>query len=206
MTTRTPVDLWFDPSCPFAWATSRWLIEVENVRSIEPRWRLMSLKLLNQDKDVPQDYKDRSVRAMGLVRVIAAAQQKYGDHVTGTLYTEMGTRLHNEGRSKQPDPYRAIAEESLAAAGLDPELVSAMESEEYDEAIAASHDEGIGLVGDDVGTPIIRVGSNAFFGPVITRIPRGEEAGRLWDGVLLVTAFEDFFELKRTRTRSPRFD
>ncbi|MBN6058037.1 disulfide bond formation protein DsbA [Nonomuraea sp. RK-328] len=206
MTTRTPVDLWFDPSCPFAWATSRWLIEVEHVRPIDPRWRLMSLKLLNQDKDVPQDYKDRTVRAMGLVRVIAAAQQKYGDHVTGTLYTEMGTRLHNEGRSKQADSYRAVAEESLVAAGLDPELISAMDSEEYDEAIAASHDEGIGLVGDDVGTPIIRVGANAFFGPVITRIPRGEEAGRLWDGVLLVTAFEDFFELKRTRTRSPRFD
>jgi hypothetical protein len=206
MTTRTPVDLWFDPSCPFAWATSRWLIEVEQVRSIEPRWRLMSLKLLNQDKDVPQDYKDRTVRAMGLVRVIAAAQEKYGDHVTGTLYTEMGTRLHNQGRSKQPGSYREVAEQSLVAAGLDAELISAMDSEEHDEAIAVSHDEGLGLVGDDVGTPIIRVGANAFFGPVITRIPRGEEAGRLWDGVLLVTAFEDFFELKRTRTRSPRFD
>ncbi|MEV0146360.1 MULTISPECIES: disulfide bond formation protein DsbA [unclassified Nonomuraea] len=206
MTTRTPADLWFDPSCPFAWATSRWLIEVEQVRPIEPRWHLMSLKLLNQDKDVPQEYKERTVRAMGLVRVIAAAQQKYGDQVTGPLYTEFGTRLHNEGRSKRPELYREIAEESLVAVGLDAELVSAMESEDHDDAIAASHEEGIGLVGEDVGTPIIRVGSNAFFGPVITRVPRGEEAGRLWDGVLLVTAFEDFFELKRTRTRSPRFD
>ncbi|MDF2711516.1 MAG: disulfide bond formation protein DsbA [Nonomuraea muscovyensis] len=206
MTVKTPVDLWFDPFCPFAWATSRWLLEVEKVRPIEPRWRLMSLHMLNEGKDVPADYLQRIARAHELVRVVAAAQQKYGDQVTGALYTELGTRLHNERRGKRPDLLRQTAEEALEAAGLDRKLADAMESEEYEDAIRASHDEGMALVGQEVGTPVIRVGSNAFFGPVITRIPRGEEAGRLWDGVLLVTAFEDFFELKRSRTREVRFD
>ncbi|MGW7481839.1 mycothiol-dependent nitroreductase Rv2466c family protein [Nonomuraea muscovyensis] len=206
MTVKTPVDLWFDPFCPFAWATSRWLLEVEKVRPIEPRWRLMSLHMLNEGKDVPADYLQRIARAQELVRVVAAAQQKYGDQVTGALYTELGTRLHNERRGKRLDLLRQTAEEALEAAGLDRKLADAMESEEYEDAIRASHDEGMALVGQEVGTPVIRVGSNAFFGPVITRIPRGEEAGRLWDGVLLVTAFEDFFELKRSRTREVRFD
>ncbi|MEU8103298.1 DsbA family protein [Nonomuraea muscovyensis] len=206
MTVKTPVDLWFDPFCPFAWATSRWLLEVEKVRPIEPRWRLMSLHMLNEGKDVPADYLQRIARAHELVRVVAAAQQKYGDQVTGALYTELGTRLHNERRGKRLDLLRQTAEEALEAAGLDRKLADAMESEEYEDAIRASHDEGMALVGQEVGTPVIRVGSNAFFGPVITRIPRGEEAGRLWDGVLLVTAFEDFFELKRSRTREVRFD
>ncbi|MBB6349751.1 hypothetical protein FHU36_006296 [Nonomuraea muscovyensis] len=166
----------------------------------------MSLHMLNEGKDVPADYLQRIARAQELVRVVAAAQQKYGDQVTGALYTELGTRLHNERRGKRLDLLRQTAEEALEAAGLDRKLADAMESEEYEDAIRASHDEGMALVGQEVGTPVIRVGSNAFFGPVITRIPRGEEAGRLWDGVLLVTAFEDFFELKRSRTREVRFD
>ncbi|MFG3442913.1 DsbA family protein [Nonomuraea sp. NPDC047897] len=206
MTAKTPVDLWFDPFCPFAWATSRWLLEVEKVRPIEPRWHLMSLYVLNEGKDLPEEYLQLTTRAQEIVRVVAAARQKYGDGVTGALYTELGTRLHNQRMSKRLHLLRQTAEEALEAAGLDRELADAMGSEEYEDAIRASHDEGISLVGQEVGTPIIRVGANAFFGPVITRIPRGEEAGRLWDGVLLVTAFEDFFELKRSRTREVRFD
>lgn len=206
MTAKTPVDLWFDPFCPYAWATSRWLLEVEKVRPIEPRWHLMSLFMLNEGKDVPDDYRELVARAQQIVRVVAAAQQKYGDQVTGPLYTELGTRLHNGRMSKRPHLLRQTAEEALEAAGLDRKIADAMESEEYEDAIRASHDEGIALVGQEVGTPIIRVGPNAFFGPVITRIPRGDEAGRLWDGVLLVTAFEDFFELKRSRTRQVSFD
>ncbi|WP_113700271.1 disulfide bond formation protein DsbA [Nonomuraea lactucae] len=207
MTEKTPVDLWFDPFCPFAWVTSRWLLEVEKVRSIEPRWHVMSLTLLNEGrKDVSDDYRRRHARAIELVRVVVAAQQKYGDHVVGPLYTELGTRLHNEGMRKRPDRLRETAERALEAAGLDLKLADAMESEEYDEVVRASHDAGMSLVGLEVGTPVVRAGANAFFGPVITRVPRGDEAGRMWDGVLLVTAFEDFFELKRSRTREPRFD
>ncbi|WP_336209924.1 mycothiol-dependent nitroreductase Rv2466c family protein [Nonomuraea sp. LPB2021202275-12-8] len=206
MTEKTPVSLWFDPFCPFAWVTSRWLLEVEKVRPIEARWHIMSLQVLNEGKDVPEEYRERIAKTVGPGRVVAAAAAKYGEQVVGPLYTELGTRLHNEGRGKQLDGLREIVEESLVAAGLDSDLIGAMDSAEYDEAVRRSHDEGIDLVGQEVGTPVIRVGANAFFGPVITSIPRGEDAGRLWDGVLLVTEFDDFFELKRTRTGSPRFD
>jgi hypothetical protein len=206
VTEKIPVDLWFDPSCPFAWVTSRWLLEVEKVRSIEPRWRFMSLSILNEDKDVPEEYREGIARAMGAVRVVAAAAAKHGDQVIGTLYTELGTRLHNQGLSKEPARLRELVESALESAGLEPGLADAMESEEWDGIIRTSHDEGINLVGQEVGTPVIRVGSNAFFGPVVTRIPRGEDAGRLWDGVLAVTAYEDFFELKRSRTKRPQFD
>lgn len=206
MAEKIPVDLWFDPSCPFAWVTSRWLLEVEKVRPIEPRFRFMSLHFLNEDKDVPDDYKQRALKNLGSVRVVAAAAAKHGEEYVGRLYTELGTRLHNQGLSKQPERLREVNEAALEAVGLDGNLADAMESDEWDEAIRASHDEGITLVGQEVGTPIIRVGANAFFGPVITKILRGEDAGRMWDGVLAVTEFDDFFELKRTRTRRPQFD
>ncbi|GAA3641991.1 Rv2466c family mycothiol-dependent reductase [Nonomuraea antimicrobica] len=166
----------------------------------------MSLYFLNEEKDVPADYLERAARAMGSVRVIAAAAAKHGEHVIGQLYTGIGTRLHNQGLGKENDRLREVIEGALDDAGLDRSLADAMHSEEYDPAIRVSHDEGIGLVGQEVGTPIIRVGENAFFGPVITRILRGEEAGRLWDGVLMVTQYDDFFELKRTRTKRPQFD
>ncbi|MEU6726765.1 disulfide bond formation protein DsbA [Nonomuraea wenchangensis] len=166
----------------------------------------MSLHFLNEGKDVPAEYKERALKAHGSVRVVAAAAAKHGEEYIGRLYTELGTRLHNEGLGKDPGKLREINEAALEAVGLDPQLADAMESEEWDAGIRASHDEGITLVGQEVGTPIIRVGANAFFGPVITRIIRGEDAGRLWDGVVAVTEFDDFFELKRTRTRRPQFD
>jgi len=206
MSDKTPVDLWFDPFCPFAWVTSRWLLEVEKVRPIEPRWHIMSLNVLNEGKDVPEAYREQIARAIGPVRVVAAAADKYGEQVVGPLYTELGTRFHNQQALRRLGELRDTVEDALAAAGLDPALADAMDSTEYDEAVRASHDRGINLVGQEVGTPVIRVGDNAFFGPVITSIPRGEDAGRLWDGVLLVTGFDDFFELKRSRTRQPTFD
>nr|WP_308250655.1 disulfide bond formation protein DsbA [Nonomuraea rhizosphaerae] len=168
----------------------------------------MSLEVLNENKDVSDDYRARATEGTKLIRVIAAAGAKHGEEYLGRLYTEVGTRIHNEGRGKDrtPEVLRAIAAESLQAVGLGEELLDAMDSTEYDDAIRASHEEGITLVGQEVGTPIIRVGANAFFGPVITRILRGEDAGRLWDGVLLTTEFDDFFELKRTRTKRPQFD
>ncbi|SDM11527.1 Predicted dithiol-disulfide isomerase, DsbA family [Nonomuraea maritima] len=206
MTEKIPVDLWFDPACPFAWITSRWLLEVEKVRPIEPRWRQMSLYFLNKDKDVPADYLERAAKGMGSVRVIRAAADKHGEEYVGRLYTAIGTRLHNEGMSKEPERLREVIEGALTDVGLEADLADAMYSEAYDDAIRASHEEGIGLVGQEVGTPIIRVGANAFFGPVITKIIRGEDAGKLWDGVLAVTAFDDFFEIKRSRTKRPTFE
>ncbi|MFF4414627.1 disulfide bond formation protein DsbA [Streptosporangium sp. NPDC001559] len=206
MTERTPVDLWFDPFCPFAWMTSRWLLEVEKVRPIEPRWHIMSLNILNEDKDVPETYREMIARAIGPVRVVAAVQDKYDSETVGRLYTELGTRLHNQGRLKELDSLRETVEEALEAAGLERAFADAMDSEEFDEILRASHNDGINRVGQEVGTPVIAVGDVAFFGPVISPAPKGEEAAKLWDGVRLVAGIDGFFELKRSRTRPPIFD
>ncbi|GII33672.1 DSBA oxidoreductase [Planotetraspora mira] len=203
MSDRTRADFWFDPSCPWAWITSRWILEVQKVRPVEVHWHIMSLAVLNEDEDkgVSAEYRERSKKTLGPVRVIAAAARKHGDRVLGDLYTELGTRFHDEGRTRD----RETIEEALAAAGLERDLADALDSDEYDEAIRASHGEGIGLVGQEVGTPVIAVAGAAFFGPVVSPIPRGEAAGRLWDGVLLVSGTDGFFELKRSRTRKPVF-
>ncbi|MGI5486552.1 mycothiol-dependent nitroreductase Rv2466c family protein [Microtetraspora malaysiensis] len=206
MSETKTVDFWFDPFCPWAWITSRWMVEVERERPVRTRWRIMSLAVLNEGKDIPEEYREKLSRAIEPVRVLAAAADKYGEEVLGTLYTELGTRFHDGGRRKQPQTWTETIEEALTAAGLAPELVAAMESEEFDDAIRASHNEGIELVGEEVGTPIIAVDGVAFFGPVISPIPRGEAAARLWDGVLLVAGTDGFFELKRSRTRGPIFD
>jgi DSBA-like thioredoxin domain len=195
-------DFWFDPICPWAWMTSRWLLEVERVRDVRPRWNVMSLAYLNQDKEVPEEYRDLMAKAWGPVRVCIAAAAQHGDDVLGPLYTALGRRYHNEGRDKD----RATVEEALEEAGLPVQLADVMESTEYDEALKKSHHAGMDQVGLDVGTPVISVEGVAFFGPVVTPIPRGEDAGRLWDGVLLVAGTDGFYELKRTRDRDPIFD
>lgn len=189
-------DFWFDPRCPFAWLTSRWILEVEQVRDIRVRWHVMSLAYLNQDRDISEDYRKSLEGAWGPVRVLIAAEQQHGSEVLLPLYTAMGERIHLH---KQPVD-RQLVEEALADAGLPVALADAMDDPSYDEAVIRSHREGMDQVGDDVGTPTISINGTAFFGPVITRIPRGEEAGRLWDGCLQVASFPEFFELKRTRT------
>lgn len=197
-----PIDFWFDPVCPWAWITSRWIHEVEKVRPITPRWHVMSLSVLNSGRDLPAEYVELMERAWGPVRVCIAAEQKYGSEVLGRLYTELGNRFHHENAPKD----RATAQAALTAAGLDPALADAMTSTEYDEALRSSHRDGMDRVGYDVGTPVIAVEGVAFFGPVVSPTPRGEAAGRLWDGVLLVAGTDGFFELKRSRTRPPIFE
>ncbi|MEU6121122.1 DsbA family protein [Streptomyces sp. NPDC047123] len=196
----TAVDFWFDPQCPWAWIASRWIHEVKEQRALTVRWHVMSLAVLNEGRDVPRRY--REGLGLGPVRVCVAAGQKYGPEVLERLYTELGNRYHHEKAPKD----RATLKAALTAAGLDPGLAAAMESEEYDTALRASHRAGMDQVGYDVGTPVIAVDGNAFFGPVVTPVPRGEAAAKLWDGVLLVTATDGFFELKRTRDRKPVFD
>ncbi len=194
--TATQADFWFDPRCPFAWITSRWILEVEKQRDVEVRWHVMSLAYLNQDKDVSEDYRRMLESAWGPVRVLVAAEQKYGQEVLLPLYTAMGTRLHLEERPSD----RTMVEDSLREAGLDPSLADAMDDTFLDEAVAESHHAGMDAVGDEVGTPTIHINGVAFFGPVLTKAPRGEDATRLWDGCVAVADYPFFFELKRSRT------
>ncbi len=198
----TQVDFWFDPICPWAWITSRWLIEVASRRPVRPHWHVMSLSVLNEDKpDLPERYRELLSSGWGPVRVCIAAQQKFGADVLEPLYTALGTRFHIQQQPRD----RSTVEAALTEAGLPSDLADAMESTEYDQALRASHHDGMDRVGYEVGTPVISVDGVSFFGPVVTPMPRGEAAARLWDGVLLVAGTDGFFELKRSRTRDPDF-
>jgi 2-hydroxychromene-2-carboxylate isomerase len=204
MTDRTRLDFWFDPLCPFAWVTSRWVLEVEQVRDVETHWHVMSLAVLNEGRDLGEKYNDMMTRAWGPVRVCIAAQD--AGHDLLPLYTAYGSFLHpvDEGDKLELDDL-SLHVRALEKAGLPAELAEASGDASWDEKLRASHHEGMDPVGMDVGTPVIHTGGHAFFGPVITRIPRGEEAGRLWDGTVLLAGFDYFFELKRTRTEMPQF-
>jgi 2-hydroxychromene-2-carboxylate isomerase len=195
-------DFWFDPVCPWAWMSSRWMLEVERVRDVRVRWHVMSLSYLNEGRDLPEDYREIMDEAWGPVRVVVAAAAAHGDEVLLPLYTALGTRFHLQQRPKD----RATVEDALTEVGLPVALAQAMTSADHDEQLKKSHHAGMDQVGMDVGTPVISVDGVAFFGPVVSPAPRGEAAGHLWDGVLLVAGTEGFFELKRSRTRDPIFD
>jgi protein-disulfide isomerase-like protein with CxxC motif len=200
-------DFWFDPLCPWAWITSRWMLEVEKVRDIHTEWHVMSLAILNADReDMSERYREMMERAKGMVRVCIAAEQMKGSEILLPLYTALGTRIHVEGRGRDETQGAAIMADSLEELGLPASLAEAADSTEYDEILAASHHAGMDPVGNDVGTPVIHYNGRAIFGPVVTPAPKGEAAGRLWDGVLLCTGTEGFFELKRTRNLGPLFD
>jgi 2-hydroxychromene-2-carboxylate isomerase len=198
----TPVDFWFDPSCPWAWMTSRWVDEVSALRNLEVTWHIMSLAVLNEDKDVSEEYRAFFPRALRYTRLVTAVRELHGAGAVKPLYDALGTRIHPGGST---DVDTVIAE-ALAEVGLPAELAAYSESEEFDEQMRASHFEGIGRVGQDVGTPVISVNGAAFFGPVISPAPKGEQAATLWDGVVALAGYDGFFELKRSRTRGPLFD
>lgn len=191
--------MWFDPMCPWAWMTSRWLMEVAEQRDIDLTWSVMSLAVLNEDKDLDDDYRAWNDRAWGPVRVIIAAREQHDEDVVKKLYDAFGTRIHL-GEMKDLD---AVVREGLAEVGLPAELAEAAHQDTYDAALRASHERAIDLVGDEVGTPVISVNGVSFFGPVVTPAPKGEDALRLFDGCVLVAGTPGFFELKRTRTQDP---
>lgn len=193
------VDFWFDPICPWAWITSRWILEVAPLRGLQVRFHVMSLSVLNEGRDLNPDYRKRMDQAWGPVRVLIAAEQRLGNHVVLPLYTALGNQFHLD---KAPIE-RATVVAALRACELPADLADAMTSTDYDAALRASHEDGIQRVGLEVGTPIISVEGASFFGPVVTPMPRGEAAARLWDGVLLVASTDGFFEIKRTRDRRP---
>jgi 2-hydroxychromene-2-carboxylate isomerase len=193
---RATADFWFDPLCPFAWITSRWMLEVEQVRDVDVSWHVMSLSYLNETKDVSDDYRKRLQAGWGPVRVLMAAEEHVGQEALLPLYTAMGERIHVH----ESGVVREMAVGALADAGLPADLVDAWDDASYDEAIKKSHHAGMDQVGDEVGTPTIAIDGTAFFGPVLSQIPRGEEAGQLWDGCLLVAKVPYFYEIKRSRT------
>ncbi|WP_026530772.1 DSBA oxidoreductase [Haematomicrobium sanguinis] len=200
---KQSVDFWFDPICPFAWATSRWMLEVEKVRPVSVTWHVMSLSVLNEGKDdLPQRYRDMLDKGWGPVRVAIAVEEKFGQEALGRFYTAIGSQLHY---AKNDDNLDALAK-ALPEADLPADLIDAASSADFDEKLRASHADGIDRVGQDVGTPVVAFNGAAFFGPVITRVPTGEDAGRLFDASVELASFPYFFELKRTRTESPTFD
>jgi 2-hydroxychromene-2-carboxylate isomerase len=200
--TVNKADFWFDPVCPFAWITSRWIGEVEQVRGIETEWHVMSLSVLNEGRDLPADYRAMMDDSWGPVRVIIAAQELHGSSYVKPLYDAMGEQIHHEGNKDRA----SVIQKALADTGLPADLARFATSDEYDSKLRASHESGISLVGQDVGTPVVAVNGTAFFGPVLTRIPRGEEAGKIWDATVTLAGYPHFFELKRSRTESPEFN
>ena len=200
------VQFWFDPVCPWAWITSRWMLEVEKVRPVRTDWRVMSLAYLNltqhEGKGLSEDYLERMARAWGPIRVVAAAAKERGPDILLPMYTAIGTRLHVQRRRDDPK----VLPESLAEVGLPESLADAADSPEFDDLIKASHHEAFDEIGLDVGTPVIRIRGRTIFGPVVTPAPKGDAAGRLFDGLALVAGTDGFFELKRTRDRAPAFD
>jgi 2-hydroxychromene-2-carboxylate isomerase len=202
MSDRQVADFWFDPLCPWAWMTSRWMMEVEKVRPVDVKWHVMSLSVLNEGRELPGGYREMMDKAWGPVRVVIAARELHGEDVVKPLYDAMGTLIHPGGNKDYAD----VVAKALDEVGLPAELAKYAESDEYDEQLRASHAEGINQVGEDVGTPIVAFNGVAFFGPVVTPTPRGEAAANLWDGAVLVAGTPGFYELKRTRVQGPIFD
>ncbi|RKR74630.1 DsbA family protein [Frondihabitans australicus] len=197
----TAVDFWFDPSCPWAWMTSRWMDEVAAHRDLDVTFHVMSLGLLNEGRDGfdPANL----AKLIRYTRIVTAAAELHGQQIVKPLYDALGTRIHVQAMKDEQD---AVIAGALEEVGLPADFAAHADSDEFDAQMRASHEDGIGRVGQDVGTPVIAVNGTAFFGPVISPAPKGEIALTLWDGVVAAASYPGFFELKRSRTVGPQFD
>lgn len=195
------VGFWFDPMCPWAWMASRWMLEVEKVRDVHTEFHVMSLSVLNEGRDLPEDYRAVMDAGWAPVRVALTVEREHGQEALRAFYTAIGTRYHpgDEPRTRE------TLEAALVDVGLPVSLAELGDTDAHDDELRASHHAGMDPVGNEVGTPVVHINGRALFGPVISPAPTGEEAGSLFDGVAKVTAYEGFFELKRSRTVGPVF-
>lgn len=211
MSQNQNVTMYFDVTCPFAWVTSRWLKEVEKVREVKIEWAPMSLFVLNDGREgLEEEYQRMMIAARGPA-LVAAGLFTESPELVDSYYTVLGTKIHNEGNGhrQEADAYDQLIKDTLQEIGADPTLFEAAHKEDdeqgsYMSQLKSSHEKAISLVGDDVGTPVVQIGDNAFFGPVLTRIPEGEKAGELFDAAITLGSFPHFFELKRSRNESPK--
>ena len=215
MTADADLHFYFDPVCPFAWITSKWVRMVADQRDYRVDWRFISLRILNADVDYaahfPPEYEAGHTTGLRLLRVAARARAEHGRDAVGALYLAMGTRLFDERTTEKRSAADQAARELVAAAlhdaGLPGELAEALDDISCDDAIGAETEEALALTGRDVGTPILHFqppGGTAFFGPVISRLPTRETAGQLWDHVIGLAAFPGFAELKRSLRERPQ--
>ena len=198
----TTVDFWFDPSCPWAWMTSRWMLEVEKVRDVHTVFHVMSLAVLNEGRDLPDDYRAEMDKAWIGAQAATGVVEVHGQEAVRDFYTALGTRYHLGKEERSIETVKA----ALVESGYDESIADRADKGEFDEAMRASHHKGMDPVGQDVGTPVLHINGMALFGPVMSPAPKGEEAGELFDGFEKVTAYPGFFELKRTRTVGPILD
>ncbi|WP_030014413.1 MULTISPECIES: DsbA family protein [Micrococcales] len=201
-------EYWFDPICPWAWMTSRWMTEVERLRDVEVTWHPFSLAILNEGKDLDPEYRQHISDASGPARVAMAVREQAGQEKVKAFYDAVGTAIHpeNTGEEDSRQRYRHAVERALSEVGLPAELADYADQETYDEQLRESNARALGLVGDDVGVPIISLDGTAFFGPVMSPAPTGEDAAKVWDGAVALASYPGFFELKRSRTTGPIFD
>jgi 2-hydroxychromene-2-carboxylate isomerase len=216
VSTEYDLHFYFDPVCPFAWLTSKWVRVVAAQRDYSVDWRFISLRILNAHIDYashfPPNYEDGHTAGQRLLRVAARVRAEHGRDAVGPFYEAIGTRIFDTSRDVDPlsasdQASRPTLEPLLRDAGLPTDLAEALDDQTRDDEIRADTEEALALTGRDVGTPILHFqppGGTAFFGPVISRLPSADEASELWDHVIALAAFPGFAEIKRSLRERPQ--
>jgi len=207
--TQPDLDFFWDPVCPWAWITSRWVHAVVDRTGIDVDWRFIALKIVNEEKGYAPEVQERYLKVHGLgfslLRVAAAVREKHGRAPIGDLYTAFGSRIHVEKDAPSLRTVDGVAA-VLAAHDLDPALAAASESDAFDDVVRADTELALARAGRDVGTPVLTFGppdGYSFFGPVIAKAPVGDDAVKLWDTVQTLASFPGFAELKRSIRSTP---